>query len=346
MQKRKFIAILLTAAMALALAVPALAIVGGAIEGEGDVQLPVLNVVVPTSLDFALDPLKIDANSPSQILSGNYSLINNTEGAAVLAAFYLDAELASGVKLGADLANGGANYELDATDKEIELGIIAAKTIATPTVYAASSTVVTFEKVGSDISSEIGFKLGKKDDSTDETAFSLYGVLNAYADWKKGDVNVEGIYVLRALSSLTTIDTVADTLGMVDTAKTTLPTKPDADDLETPGGVPTVAGFFGTSKGADEHTSAKMNISVGGTATTMDVKFFADGKTVSVKNAAGTVTYQSGTDYTYDSATNTLTILATRYATWKGLGTGTSLTAQVQLSGEATPYILNIEIVA
>ncbi|MDR1961318.1 MAG: hypothetical protein LBQ16_03455, partial [Gracilibacteraceae bacterium] len=67
----------------------------GTIGGDTTVDKAVINVVVPTNVNFALNPLEI-GQSGNQVTTADYILVNKSN-VPVAASFYLDAVLGTGV---------------------------------------------------------------------------------------------------------------------------------------------------------------------------------------------------------------------------------------------------------
>jgi hypothetical protein len=226
--RKKMVSFLLAVVLVMAFALPAMAADAEPIEGDSTVSLPTLNVAVPTSLNFALQPLAGASVTTGQITTQDFTLTNTTTDVAVLAAFYLDLQLAGGAVLdtASSLTTGGANVALTATAKKLALGIIASKTTAGTYDKTEAGTINYFTgAVGSEAVS-VGFKLDEDGGSAAETKFAFYGVLNAYAPWAASDVKVSGVYLLKALSTQTPVTIVTDTVGLIDANATPLPAKP------------------------------------------------------------------------------------------------------------------------
>jgi|GEM_PF-3343632 len=237
--KKNFLAMLVALSLVFGLAVPVMGQTGN-VGGGSTVDSPVLEVDVPTNLAFAFNPL-----AETQVTESNFRITNGTEDAQVLVAFYLELELANGVKLATpgELIENDDNFKLTATAKELAFGIIAASA-GTPggveddeVAYdnENADSIVWFEEevaTSGDVEGiflEFGFVLEAATAGDVDTWFSFYGELNAYAPWTDDDVKVSGVYLVTALSTKTEVDTVDDTLGLVEGDN--LPKKPgDVDD--------------------------------------------------------------------------------------------------------------------
>jgi hypothetical protein len=183
------------------------------------VQQPIVSVVVPTDLDFQLNPYKIGTPAPtSQVSDISFELINKSD-VEIITEYWLNIVNAEDVSIEADATN--IEGTLDQTDKTAVFGVIAATALGgTDTVFAntefGSSTTVTYNaaKAGTTVLSDVatgklktGFLLGRATGSSAPDtlagsnrglgAFKFYAKLETYADWQDGDITVNGVYKLQ-----------------------------------------------------------------------------------------------------------------------------------------------------
>jgi hypothetical protein len=234
--KKKILAILMSTLMMILL-VPAAAFAadatgataGGQITGDSSVSTVPLNVVLPTSLAFSLDPLELDSTDGSQVKDTTYFIVNKTL-APVKVAFNLTATLADGVAL---VSNPTVlkKDDINATDKDIYFGFLGADSITEGATFAdivanseatfdaTKDTLVPFSassaRGADDGGATIAFALasakatlpGTADAMADggkgSAAFQFYGELNTYADWKASDIQVTGAFTLTPLRATT-----------------------------------------------------------------------------------------------------------------------------------------------
>jgi len=317
---KKFLSITVVIALALSLTIPALANTdGGVLTGDTTVESVVLQVVVPTSLPLGLDPLAIN-DRDSQVIEAPLNIINNTPGVKVLAAFYLEADLDDEVELVAS-SELDEKYLIGSTDKKIFLGIKAAKEFDDGAPVFAGGAIRAFtENANNDIVLDFGFVLDAFIPAVTEPvpadaipgadAFVFHGEMNAYAKWEKSDIEISGVYLLKALSVNTTVAITTDTVGLVATS-VTLPEKPDPESFEPPAPIGfTAASGLGGVAGATN--SREYTYSRSDAPATLVIPFNFDGKTItSFKTPSGT-DLVLGTDYTVQA--NSITILNARLA--------------------------------
>jgi len=220
---KKLVAIFVVIVLALSLAAPALASNTGEIIGDTTVENVVLEITVPTNLPLALDPLA--TKGTTQVVQTPINLINRTEEAKVLTAFYLDAELADGVTFVAAATLDATRFNIDKDAKNIHLGVMAAKAISSAGVPDFTDGVTVPFAGTTDISVQYGFIIDAQTPEVTGTnpepavpgrdAFTFFGLMEAYADWQADDVTVTGVYLLRAISTQTVVTTVDDTVGLV-----------------------------------------------------------------------------------------------------------------------------------
>jgi hypothetical protein len=196
----------------------------GDIIGDSTVEFPVLKVVVPANLNFALDPLQQNVIDTNQIAKADYVVVNQTTAAPVQVNFVVVARAKAGVGL-VETAE-----EIDAlnpaeTAKNIYFGMLAAASASTVPAYAGtggayvydatsvasgSPQVVPFPAASatpiSEATAKISFVLEKAAsgstlaaDGKGAGAFQFYGNLNTYATWEANDLTVRATYKLVAL---------------------------------------------------------------------------------------------------------------------------------------------------
>lgn len=311
MKTRKLCAVLLVLAMTAFLAVPAFATTApvGTLEGDSTVTPIILNVVVPTNLDFALDPLQKTGGS-TQISKKTYALINKSDF-DVAAMFYLTATPANGVTL--TKVSGDIESDPTVTDKKLLFGVIGAsgitgsdtdfesegfETNTTATFDPSKTETIVVADTDADNKFRFAFALKKLSDATPDSevlatanaglaAFQFYGLIEAYADWKAGDITVSGIYRLLPLApaDFTTVTGSDPTKGKA----------ADSFNMIKPGG------FAGTAP-AIPYTSAGFITGPGTTAATLsgitfdksvdtvarNIPFYFDGKTIKSVTVSGT----------------------------------------------------------
>lgn len=211
----------------------------GSISGESTVDNVVLNVILPTNLNFALDPLELGKNTKgSQIKAADYVVVNKT-GAPVNVAFSLTATPKSGVTL-VDDASTLEKDDTSVVDKNIYFAALGANDVTAGTLdfstipgtakfdYDAETDTLVGLKVineeGTDkgkAKGSITFALGAATASADDldtlaeqdkgiASFQFYGEMNPYAKWEAGDVTVSGAYTLIALRKTTYENYAAD----------------------------------------------------------------------------------------------------------------------------------------
>jgi hypothetical protein len=324
MKKSKILSLALAVALVFALSVPAFALDGGTIGGDATVNIPTLNVTVPTSLDFALSPIVASPVGTGQVVAGNYVIKNSTADVAVLAAFYLDLDLDSSVTLAANATAVTDNYLLAATGKTIAFGIIPALTVASDaiTTYALPATVEYFDTTNKTAS--VGFKLDAAGGTAPVSGFSFYAAANAYADWNADDIAVSGVYLLKALSTSTTVTEVVNTLKLINKTESPLPAKPDVGDFTPPPATPWY----------EEGTTYSTPLPALGNDAVIPFDSF-DG-TIVVKSSSGTAQAQ-GTVWVYDDDAKTLTIKASKL---DAAAAGYSLSVEVSGGTNAGTFTL------
>ena len=231
---RRSLAFLLT--LALILTFPAFAF-AAPITGDSTVIDVPVNVVLPTNLDFALDPLGIDS-ADNQISSPDFIMANQT-----LAPVKVEIEITANVVGETTLVDDPsvlARDDDEVTAKNIFFAAMGATDVSAGSIYTIAEDVVAptaiatapgiydysetatravFDPVGdgkTSGSAVIGFVLDRAVASATEGAiqsmaaddkgvamFRFYGELNTYADWQDGDIDVEATINLTPLRTST-----------------------------------------------------------------------------------------------------------------------------------------------
>ncbi|MDR1321198.1 MAG: hypothetical protein LBK56_07195 [Gracilibacteraceae bacterium] len=297
---KKLFALCLAACLLLSFAPAAFAVEGGTLEGEGALKPVVLEVDVPMNLDFALDPLEIDAG---QIDAPDF-IITNESNVKVLTAFYLTATLAGGTTIGTGLATDGNNLKWTVKDKKLEFSVLPAKTIASGAITesALATTAKVFADDAGTIKATVGFLLAAGNVTPTNAGFKLTGVLNAYAEpaWAAGDISISGVYLIQPLAADTAIDTVTDTTGLVATT-TTLPAAPTVEDFVN---VKLTGAAVANDAVAGTYSIAYPKLKDKG--LTIQLNLSSTGHPASITSAVWGPSDMTG-DYTYDVTTGILT---------------------------------------
>lgn len=326
----------------------------GTIGGDSNVIDVTLNVLLPTNLDFALDPLGLGSQD-NQVSPADYFFVNMTF-APVKVALDITAT-ASG---GAVLVSSPDTLEPDnpaVTDKEIYFAALGAGGVSgeaisvttTSAVITSSSGIYDYTSSaatrvaftpssgGATGSAVIGFALGAATESSTTpdaiealatsnggvAVFQFFGSLNTYADWQANDLTVSGAYTLTPLRTTTysdyTGEFVAGSLNQIEMTPAA-PAEPDP------------VGFIGE---VDPTVKSITIASISGTQ--LVIPFNLGSETVaSIKSASGTTV---ATDqYTVDAVNKTITYSETRTTALKNLTVSTYNT--ITLSGGGT-YTIN-----
>lgn len=196
----------------------------GELEGLSDLESIILNVKVPTNLNFTLNPFQSGVDTEdsaterydNQLSATDFELDNDTAGVAVFVGFDLEVTGETGV---AFVANRAAlnRDDVEERDKDIFFAALAASDItATPKFVAdnvadevatMSDAMVPFAPAtnGESADAEFAFVLEEEGvgDKADEAIFRFYAEMNTYAGWAAGDVTVDGTYILTALRPAT-----------------------------------------------------------------------------------------------------------------------------------------------
>jgi hypothetical protein len=237
---KKILTFVLTAAMMAPLAgVTAFAAEEQAIGGSSTVRQPLVSVVVPTNLDFQLNPYKA-GGSTSQVSDINFELINKSD-VPVIVEYWLNAIGAEDVSI--ETANTNIGNTLDQTDKTAIFGVIATTALGgTPTAFgdttfnAAQTVDYDATKSGTTVIADVdtgklktGFLLGSATGAPLDTlaagntglgAFKFYAELETYANWQDGDITVNGVYKLQpyVLTEASIADELDNTQGALQEA--------------------------------------------------------------------------------------------------------------------------------
>lgn len=194
------------------------------IEGRSVVEDVVFNVVVPTQLDFGIDPFgQGDVVAGSQISMNDFRMVNRTQGLPVLVSFDIEAIAADGVSLvaSADALTNARSVNGNAPATAAHFGVLGASAITAPVPTYLDSTLgtMTFNPIApgtlsyfdaaaaanvteSTLTAE--FLLGAATADPDALAsnnqgvssFTFIGTLNTYADWSDDDITIGGAYTL------------------------------------------------------------------------------------------------------------------------------------------------------
>jgi hypothetical protein len=188
----------------------------GTIDGSGTVKNPIYNVALPTTIDFALNPLQIgDVTAGSQITSANYESVHKSTP-AVKVSFTLTAALDTSDSV--TFVNDPSTLspsDVVATEKKLYFGALSASDDSTAAystgvfsgkyLYdaAEAATLVPFDPTTKE--AELAFLLqggtGAQvvDGSKGNASFQFYANLNTYAAWDADDVSVSGAYTLQGV---------------------------------------------------------------------------------------------------------------------------------------------------
>lgn len=205
---------------------PTVATQGGAISGVGAVVNVPLNVVVPTNLNFALDPLQFTGGSAqlSQVQSVDYRMANRS-AVPVLVGFDLTATAAAGVAL-VDSPNA-LDHGLNVTARAAHFGMIGATSVTSgpPTFADPSEGTMVYNRAtdGTQVffgpaaatgattsDARIEFLLGAATGEPPATlaasnrgvaSFQFYAELNTYATWAANDISVAGNFTLTGINA-------------------------------------------------------------------------------------------------------------------------------------------------
>jgi hypothetical protein len=309
--------------------------------GTSTTQDAVIKISVPQNINLLLDPYELiteDAEE-TQIVGGIHQFINSSN-IPVQFSLTFQTELADGVEIVTDESSFD-NYDINDKDKKFYLSLLGATSYASSDfVFDKTATESTFVPFDNDGKASVDFILEKGDGTTLSTdsksfaAFKYYGLLNTYASWADNDIKINATYKLTAHKTTAYADMKPDTIGLNQMKPLTPPTEEPPVILEP--------GFYDDSKGANAHTSAVFALKKSEMPTTHDIKFNADGKTVTMTTSSGGA-FPAG-DYSYNPTTNTLTINKSRLDLYKNFSVGATVIAHIKLAGETDPYIVNFII--
>lgn len=321
----------------------------GSIGGTSTVTDVTIEVTLPTSLDFAIDPLELDSIEGSQISDVTYLMVNKTL-APVRVGFEIETTLDTGVTLVSDPTTLKKD-DITATEKNLYFGALGASGITAAGNFAddAAGTTAAFDAkkntlvpFGTDGKVSIAWALSPaKDTNTDKApdtladgnkgmaAFQFFGEMNTYAAWKAGDVKVTGKYTLTALRAST-----FDKLTAADFAS-------DGVNQLKAGSSTSEVGFTDRT-GSNSATAATITLSKENGPATLDIGFnFGEKALKEVQFASGSTLAASN----YTTGTNKITLAASRVTTLKGGAVGTETVFKVVLN-DNTVHTLTIKIVA
>jgi hypothetical protein len=198
----------------------------GSFGGDSTVKIPIYNVVVPTNVNFAIDPLQLgNVTDDSQITTANYKVINKSD-VDVRVTFDLTATLGSGVKFVEK--NALDQVTTTGAPKDVYFAALSAEGVTPNSLNYASAltdmtatfaydadppkgTLVPFGvSLGApgNEKTTLAFLLGKSTGTPLDTlaaanegvaSFQFYANLNTYADWKANDIQVVGSYNLQGI---------------------------------------------------------------------------------------------------------------------------------------------------
>ena len=229
------------------------------LEGDSTVESVTIDVVVPTSIEYALDPLDLDEEE-GQVQEVDLYMANKT-AAPVLVTVDVEAKPTNGAILVDDPSElDPANKAAD-VPKKIYFGLLGAKSsdaTNSTTVENITDGAIDFEYDATEsgtlaafdaaeAKATIEFALAKSPDGTALAAsnagiasYTFYAELNTYAGWKDHDLDVEGTYTLIALKAS---DVPTDVVGLnvlpTGSAAPEAPVTPSSAGFYTPGGAAT-----------------------------------------------------------------------------------------------------------
>ena len=276
----------------------------GTIDGTGDPAELILEVLLPTELDFLLDPITI-TEAPianSGIARGDYAIVNEMDKAAVKV--HLDFTLTMNDGKLVEKAEDVPDDDME-TEKVLTFGVLGASdSEADPIVYGDLGALVKFKANadGSKGTGSIAFALDRCENGVVEitsTAFTFYGDVNAYADWDDGDVLVSGAYTLIPLPYDKYCDIVDnDVVGEATLADVEWRGEVKEDNTpdfayELTFGASPVTVSTAVSRGdfPDPGLKLKLTTTAGGNPTSI------------TSVTMGSITYSSPTDWEYDAET-------------------------------------------
>ncbi len=329
-------------ALLLIMAAPASVFAGsqeGDLSGTSEVEDVVMNVLVPANLNFALDPLGLDATGANQISTQDFFFLNQS-----FAPVKVDVAITASTSGGAVLVSTDSAIKKDdvtVTDKKIYFGALGGTgvtggAIATGTTYSAifgsttgpaieystvSSAAGTLSAFAPSASGTTGaalisFALDEAIESTvtagaiqslaadnnGVAGFQFYAAMNTYADWAANDVTVSGTYTLTALR-----DSTYDAFTFVSGSLNQLVVAVAAPEEEEEEPVVVLAPGFITSPGVTATTRTSVNHTKASTADWPIDFHFGDATITSITGTNGATPYTIPTaEYTRDAVNDDL----------------------------------------
>lgn len=181
------------------------------VSGNGVVDTTTYNVILPASLDFAVD--KFEVSSKGQIYGVDYPIVNASKMAVKVSVKIVDdssdaafVDSADDPSLLTETVSGNAPVYLAAfVPKSLNIDTVSANAVSGNTIsgnYADSDN--TFA-VTSANGTEFGFKLAKYADganlsSNNCATFTWTGKVHAAKEWHDGDISVKSTFKLTGLS--------------------------------------------------------------------------------------------------------------------------------------------------
>ena len=145
-KSRVVVAFVLTLLLTAAFPAAAFAETTGTISGDSTVDNVVMNVILPTNLNFALDPLGLDTTGDdNQIATQDFFFVNQT-----LAPVKISVEIAAETSGGAVLVSDPSTLSKDdtsVTDKELFFGALGASGVTGTAITATGAALVTEEAI-------------------------------------------------------------------------------------------------------------------------------------------------------------------------------------------------------
>lgn len=188
---------------------------GGTVSGDGQVDPSTYNVVIPTKMNFAINPFGID--NKSQIYGTDYPVINLSPF-AVRVDVSISANKASGVSVNFATTDSDSTLTTG-TDKAAYLtayvpakltinGTVSSGSVSSNTVsgdYVTSASANKAVVVTDTTPGVIGFALAKYDTTSNTVSknnastFTFSGKVNSAANWANGDFSVVGDFTFSGL---------------------------------------------------------------------------------------------------------------------------------------------------
>lgn len=349
----------------------------GTIGGGSEIVDVTLNVLLPTNLNFSLDPfgveseenqvdpttdyffvnqtfapvkveLGITANlSGSAVLVGSESDVSPDDPTAILKKIYFAA-------LGAKETTGESIYVVD---EDTTSSAVFTSTSAVYDYTSAAATRVPFAPSGDGTASGsavIAFALGAAEESTvtdgavsaladndaGVAAFQFYAAMNTYAEWADDDIKVSGAYTLTPLRTTTYTGYADDIIAeSLNQLETAPPVPPE----------PTYTGPYFTSGTAQPAASPAGILTFTGTpleitADALPLPLDLNGETITsigVGTVAGTstLTFTVTTDYTITD--DVITLTTSRMSTLNGIASGSNRYINIVVDGTTYAILLH-----